>query len=475
MILTSYADNFEDALLWRALGHIANGFYIDAGAGDPERGSLTCALYGQGWRGINVEPAQGQLRRLRMARPADTSLGLALVAAEQGAASATFHEVPGSGLSTLDPQRAAALRAAGQSVLLREVELGTLDAVCAAHAPEAIHLLSLNTGGGEAELLAGMDLQRWRPWVIVLPHAGGEPLPALLAARYRLAQATGARHFYVAEEQADAQGVAARLALPLQAAQDFVLCEDHPRAWPLDELRARVAAAQAATAAVEAERLHQAALAANARADLADARLLTAEARTDTANAIADARHTIDDLLVRLRDADTRAEQTAQWAKGHVQEWERKAEHAAYLLRDMEARAGHQAQTLDAVYASLSWRITAPLRWTKFQLGRCLRYARRQPGRARAFAVRTFKGTLRGAMQFVIARPKLSFTLRRSASLLPFVVPLLRSMKIRLEATQRAEAAEAAAPSGPQPTVPSQIPDAARQVLVDLRRRASHS
>lgn len=489
MILTSYADNFEDALLWRALGHVQDGFYIDAGAADPERGSLTCALYGQGWRGINIEPAQGLLRRLRIARPADNCLGVALATA---ACQAPFYEVPGSGASTLDAARAAALRAAGQPVLQRDVELCTLDAVCAAHAPHAIHLLHLDTGGGEAELLAGLDLQRWRPWVIVLKRADTAALPALLAARYQLAQADGVNHFYVADERAAEHALAAKLALPAQPADGFVLCEGHPRAWPLEELRMRLAASHAATAAAEAGRLHQSALAANARADLAEARQAAAEARADTAVAIADARHTIDDLLVRVRDADKRAEDTTQWANAHVAEWERKGRLADQLAADLahmtarangaesqlpglNARATYAETTLQATYASLSWRITRPLRWSKFQLQRSVRFARRQPGRVRGYAVRAVKGVLRRGMRYVTARPKLSFFLRRNAARLPFMVPLLRSLKMRLEASHNVQAAAAAAPGAPPPSAPSHIPDAARQVLDDLRRRASHS
>ncbi len=31
----SHAQNFEDVILWRALKHVQNGFYIDVGAQDP--------------------------------------------------------------------------------------------------------------------------------------------------------------------------------------------------------------------------------------------------------------------------------------------------------------------------------------------------------------------------------------------------------------------------------------------------------
>ena len=34
MSFISYAQNFEDVMLWRALKHVENGFYIDVGANE---------------------------------------------------------------------------------------------------------------------------------------------------------------------------------------------------------------------------------------------------------------------------------------------------------------------------------------------------------------------------------------------------------------------------------------------------------
>ena len=69
MLLTSYAQNFEDVQLWRALKHVKNGFYIDVGAQDPIVASVSLAFYEQGWRGVHVEPVAYYARKLRAARP----------------------------------------------------------------------------------------------------------------------------------------------------------------------------------------------------------------------------------------------------------------------------------------------------------------------------------------------------------------------------------------------------------------------
>jgi glycosyltransferase involved in cell wall biosynthesis len=63
LIFVSYAQNFEDVMLWRALRSVERGFYIDVGANDPTLYSVTKAFHIRGWRGINIEPAAGFVAR----------------------------------------------------------------------------------------------------------------------------------------------------------------------------------------------------------------------------------------------------------------------------------------------------------------------------------------------------------------------------------------------------------------------------
>ena len=69
MTFVSYAQNFEDVLLWRALHSVERGFYIDAGAWHPDTDSVTRAFHDRGWHGINVEPSAEGFQRLEAARP----------------------------------------------------------------------------------------------------------------------------------------------------------------------------------------------------------------------------------------------------------------------------------------------------------------------------------------------------------------------------------------------------------------------
>src|SRR5713101_373530 len=74
MTFRSYAQNFEDVMLHRALADVEHGFYVDVGAGDPVIDSVTKAFYDRGWHGINIEPDRGYFAKLKAPRPRDVNL-----------------------------------------------------------------------------------------------------------------------------------------------------------------------------------------------------------------------------------------------------------------------------------------------------------------------------------------------------------------------------------------------------------------
>ena len=120
-LFTSYAQNFEDVILWRALKHINAGFYVDIGAGDPLVDSVSLAFYERGWRGIHVEPLPDYAAKLRQARP-DEEVIEAAIAKEPGAL--IFFDVSSwTELSTGDSRLAEMHAAAGRAVKPISVEV----------------------------------------------------------------------------------------------------------------------------------------------------------------------------------------------------------------------------------------------------------------------------------------------------------------------------------------------------------------
>ena len=115
----SYAQNFEDIRLWRALKHYENGFYIDVGANQPVLDSVTKAFYEHGWSGINIEPLQVYHEALCQDRPKD--INLQCVAGETAEA-LTFYAIAGTGMSTLEPSVAKERLEAGMDVRSQTVQ-----------------------------------------------------------------------------------------------------------------------------------------------------------------------------------------------------------------------------------------------------------------------------------------------------------------------------------------------------------------
>ena len=225
MTFISYAQNSEDVILWRALRNVQNGFYIDVGAWDHREHSVTCAFYERGWRGINIEPDNEKFACLQKARPDDINLQMALA---ENVGERTFFSFPGTGLSTLDPTVARQHRDAGLEFIELIVRVGCLADICNLHASANIHFLKIDVEGAEAAVLAGADLNKHRPWIIVIevnkPNSLDKNYSAwehiILNARYHLVYSDGLNNFYVSEEKLS--DLSPKFAEPISIFDDFV-------------------------------------------------------------------------------------------------------------------------------------------------------------------------------------------------------------------------------------------------------------
>jgi FkbM family methyltransferase len=206
MTFISYAQNFEDVMLWRALKHVPAGRYIDIGAQDPIVDSVSKAFYEHGWRGIHVEPVPRYAEMLRLDRPDETVLQLAL---SDKAGLLELNVFEDTGLSTAVKEFADSHRSRPE-LLHRAVHTPMLpmSAAFASLSGQAVHWLKIDVEGMEETVLRGWDSQALRPWIIVieatvpmsteLRYQGAEEI--LLAADYGFVYFDGLNRFYVAAE-----------------------------------------------------------------------------------------------------------------------------------------------------------------------------------------------------------------------------------------------------------------------------------
>lgn len=203
--LISYAQNFEDVMLWRALKDVEIGFYIDIGAQDPVIDSVSLAFYEKGWRGIHVEATPYYANLLRKDRPEDTVIQAAVGTAK---GFVQFFEIPETGISTGDAAIAAEHVERGfkvHNITVPSISLASVFSLCK---NREIHWLKIDVEGFESQVLLSWGKSTARPYIVVvestLPltqiesHAKWESY--LIKLGYSYVYFDGLNRFYVSEK-----------------------------------------------------------------------------------------------------------------------------------------------------------------------------------------------------------------------------------------------------------------------------------
>lgn len=224
MSIVSYAQNFEDVMLWRALRQVEKGFYIDVGANDPLIDSVTQVFYERGWHGINIEPLSEHFADLQRERPRDINLRCAAGSSEE---EIEIWECDVRGWASVDRAAIEGHIAMGNIGRYHQVQMMPLAQICDQYAPQEIQFLKIDVEGFERSVLEGMDFRRFRPWIVVVEatrpnsteevHLQWEPL--LLGADYIFVYADGLNRFYLASEHGE---LAAKFRYPPNVFDDFV-------------------------------------------------------------------------------------------------------------------------------------------------------------------------------------------------------------------------------------------------------------
>ena len=392
MRFISYAQNFEDVMLWRALKHVERGFYIDVGANDPEIDSVTKAFYDYGWRGINIEPIGQWFHRLEEMRLRDINLQVG-AGAQKG--ELVIYELPDTGLSTID--KATAERhedERGYTKLERVIPVETLTAICQYFHVAPIHFLKIDVEGAEKDVIQGIDLSIIRPWIIVvestLPNTQDESFadwdPILRSAHYEYVFFDGLNRYYLAREHLDLKE---RFHAPPNYFDEFISSRQY-----YAELKAEEAEREAHAAESRAQEMEERACAAESRAQELEERTHAAESRAQELEERARvAEDRAQEQEERARAAESRAqeqEERAHAAESRAQEQEERAHAAEDRAQEQEERA-HAAEAHaqenavrieelgcqthywwqqatnalaceQALRESLSWKLTGPLR-----------------------------------------------------------------------------------------------------------------
>lgn len=387
----SYAQNFEDVILWRALSHVPRGRYVDIGAQSPDTDSVSRMFYENGWRGVHVEPALQYANLLRERRPDEIVLQMA-VSDRPGILQ--FFEITDSGLSTTDPEIAARHGSQGFKVQDIRVPSVTLDAVLEQVGDGPVHWLKIDVEGAEAAVIRGWNATSVRPWVIVVEstrplspeqtHAQWEPM--LVGHGYEFVYFDGLNRFYVSAEHPELK---AAFGAGPNVFDDFWL-SPHSQFCGL---------VNTSYAALQAE------------VDVQRARLHEAENRHAELNAHLEAE-------LNARDAELERQR-----KEH-------AKAAATLEAYLDA-AKHEAHRwwlaheqllaeLEAMRRSRSWQLTRPLRAIR----------RRLPVGVHGRTKRVLRATVVRMLEVAVMFPRLRGVAKPMVARMPFLYGRLRALAV---------------------------------------------
>jgi FkbM family methyltransferase len=335
MAFTSYAQNFEDVMLWRALKHVEKGCYVDVGAQHPVIDSVSKAFYERGWRGVHIEPVPEYARLLRQDRPDETVLEVALSDFE---GTLELNVIPESGLSTVvDAYAQRHHTEKGFDCQRIQVPVLTLKSALQPLAGKDVHWLKIDVEGLESQVLKGWDSQVSRPWVMVIEatipnstetdYANWDPI--LTAANYQIVYFDGLNRFYVAKEHAE---LAVAFSTPPNVFDDVILTTGSAICREL----------------VTSHQASERALTAQAEVRVAQAEVHVAQAE------------------VRVAQAEVHVAQ----AEAHVAQAEAHVAQAKVRVAQAKAHVVQMESQLRDVLNSRSWRITLPLRLAVIELRR---------------------------------------------------------------------------------------------------------
>jgi FkbM family methyltransferase len=163
----NYSQTGEDAIIRSLLDETTPGVYVDVGCHHPIRSSNTLSLYLHGWRGVNIDANPRLIERFKAMRRRDIAVCAAISDVEQ---ELVFHEFEDELVSTLSaevlPEWQGKWKKAGE----RLVRTRTLDAVLREQlAPDTgIDLLSVDVEGHDLNVLRSIDLDHYRPKLIIV-------------------------------------------------------------------------------------------------------------------------------------------------------------------------------------------------------------------------------------------------------------------------------------------------------------------
>ena len=164
----SYHQEAEDLVLVENFPKLKNGFFVDVGAHHPFRFSNTLALYKRGWRGINIDPLPGTMKKFKKHRPRDINLELG-IADKPGNLTYYMFDEPALNSFDLELSYQRCKTTNYKIIEERPITVLPLREALNTHVPhgQKIDVMSIDVEGLDLTVLASNDWEAFSPTIVI--------------------------------------------------------------------------------------------------------------------------------------------------------------------------------------------------------------------------------------------------------------------------------------------------------------------
>lgn len=164
----AYSQHGEHVWIDAVVGGLKKGYAVDVGACDGRSLSNTLHLEERGWDVLCIEPNPAYRRALRKNRKRTMHVACGK---REGVQTFTEYKIGPrnfEAFSALKPDKAMVRAARAKPNRKFKVQVRTLNACLVAAKFPRLDVVSIDVEGGEADVLAGFDIDLWRPKVVVI-------------------------------------------------------------------------------------------------------------------------------------------------------------------------------------------------------------------------------------------------------------------------------------------------------------------
>lgn len=163
----TYAQNKEDQIIDILTGFKDKGFYIDIGANNPHKISVTKKFYERGWSGINIEPNSDNYLLFLKDRPRDINLNIGL-ASQEG--ELDYYYKPNASLidSTGFTFSKKVYEERDYDLQSKKIKVSTLNKIFSDNDLSYVDFINMDVEGFESEILSGNDWSKHKASVLCI-------------------------------------------------------------------------------------------------------------------------------------------------------------------------------------------------------------------------------------------------------------------------------------------------------------------